>query len=157
MLTEYYNNTVAYLTDTLGANFILFIILITTTASIGYFIVLSYIITQMDTRYFVRKNIADKSNTVIDLSDKPYLQPISQGLMLIAGMIKMIVGVFLLLCGIAMLALPGQGIITILIGLSLIPFPGKHKLEQSLLSRQTVRSSLNWIRSKAKKPPFIFD
>ncbi|MBA6417405.1 hypothetical protein H4J50_15435 [Colwellia sp. 6M3] len=56
-----------------------------------------------------------------------------------------------------MLVLPGQGLITMLIGLSLIPFPGKHKLEKNILARKSVRSSLNWIRTKAKKDPFIFD
>ncbi|GAC36330.1 hypothetical protein GPSY_0692 [Paraglaciecola psychrophila 170] len=56
-----------------------------------------------------------------------------------------------------MLVLPGQGLITMLIGLSLLPFPGKDKMEQNILSRKSVRTTLNWIRVKAKKPPFIFD
>ncbi|GAC20421.1 hypothetical protein GARC_3466 [Paraglaciecola arctica BSs20135] len=56
-----------------------------------------------------------------------------------------------------MLVLPGQGLITMLIGLSLIPFPGKHRIERDLLSRNSVRSTLNWIRIKANKEPFIFD
>jgi UPF0716 family protein affecting phage T7 exclusion len=70
---------------------------------------------------------------------------------------KIIVGVCLVLGGLLMLVLPGQGLITILIGLSLIPFPGKNTMEQKLLSRNSVRSTLNWIRVKANKEPFIFD
>jgi hypothetical protein len=70
---------------------------------------------------------------------------------------KIIVGVFVLVCGIVMLVLPGQGLITMLIGLSLLPFPGKNRIEQNLLSRKSVRFTLNWIRFKANKEPFIFD
>jgi hypothetical protein len=69
---------------------------------------------------------------------------------------KIFLGLCLLLCGIAMLVLPGQGIITIILGLSLLPFPGKNKVEQNLLGRKSVRSTLNWIRKKANKEPFIF-
>lgn len=59
LLTEYYNNIAAYLTQTFGADFILIIIVLTTTASIAYFIMISYLITQLDTRYFLRKEISD--------------------------------------------------------------------------------------------------
>ena len=81
----------------------------------------------------------------------------NNGVSYVVNIAKILIGVFLLLCGIAMLVLPGQGLLTIVIGLSLIPFPGKKKLEQNILSRKSVRSSLNWIRTKANKAPFIFD
>ena len=128
VLTEYYHNITTYLTQTLGPSFIFLSILLTTTAAIAYLLVISYVITHMS-------------------SSVTYVVKIA----------KVIIGFFLLLCGIVMLVLPGQGLITIVIGLSLIPFPGKIKIEQNLLSRQTVRSSLNWIRIKANKEPFIFD
>ena len=135
-----------------GPNFILLIILLTTAVSITYFIVLSYIITQMDKRYFIRKSLyAD------DSSDSPNLTLINKSLTYAVSIIKIIVGIFLFLCGLVMLVLPGQGLITMLIGLSLVPFPGKSKIEQSLLSRKSVKVSLNWIRVKANKEPFIFD
>lgn len=79
------------------------------------------------------------------------------GVSFIVNIVKVLFGVLLFVCGLAMLVLPGQGLITMLIGLSLIPFPGKHKLEKNILARKSVRSSLNWIRTKAKKDPFIFD
>ena len=72
-------------------------------------------------------------------------------------MAKILIGMGLLVCGIVMLVLPGQGLITMLIGLSLIPFPGKNKLEENLLAKKSVRSTLNWIRAKANKEPFVFD
>lgn len=135
-----------------GPNFILLIILLTTAVSITYFIVLSYIITQMDKRYFIRKKFdAD------DLTDSLNLTLMNKSLTYVVNFIKIIVGIFLFLCGIIMLVLPGQGLITMLIGLSLVPFPGKSTIEQSLLSQKSVKASLNWIRVKANKEPFIFD
>ena len=69
--------------------------------------------------------------------------------------IKNLLGVVLILAGIAMLVLPGQGILTILIGLSLIHFPGKYRLEQWLVSRPAVFHSINWIRNKAGVPDLM--
>ncbi|ABG39989.1 hypothetical protein Patl_1466 [Paraglaciecola sp. T6c] len=152
MLTEYYTIATTYLTDTFGPNFIFLTILLTSAVSIGYFILMSYIITNMDKRYFIRRKNKDKNADII-----PNRTPGKNSLIFIIEMVKILFGIGLLVCGIIMLVLPGQGLITMLIGLSLIPFPGKNKLEQNLLSRQSVRSSLNWIRAKANKEPFIFD
>lgn len=156
-----------YLMETFGANFIFLTILVTTVASIVYFIVISYIITQLDTRYFLRHDLVhqdlDHKNIITNISSAentnktPALMSINNGVTFVVNLVKIIFGICLLICGVAMLVLPGQGLITMLIGLSLIPFPGKHKLEQKLLERKSVRSSLNWIRIKAKKEPFIFD
>lgn len=66
--------------------------------------------------------------------------------------IKNIVGFVLILAGIAMLVLPGQGILTILMGLALTNFPGKFTLERRLVSRPAVGRALNRIRSVAGKP-----
>lgn len=68
---------------------------------------------------------------------------------------KNLCGCLLILLGLVMLVLPGQGILTIVIGLFLMNFPGKYKLERSLVSRPKVLDSLNWIRAKAQKPPLI--
>ena len=152
MLTEYYTKATTYLTDTFGPNFIFLTILLTSAVSIGYFILMSYIITNMDKRYFIRRKSKGKNADII-----PKRTPGKNSLIFIIEMVKILIGIGLLVCGIIMLVLPGQGLITMLIGLSLIPFPGKNKLEDNLLSRQSVRSSLNWIRAKAKKEPFIFD
>lgn len=137
---------------TFGPNFIFLTILLTTVASIVYLIVISYIITQMDKRYFIRKKISAD-----DARKKPHLTLMNSSVNCVVNVVKIIVGLYLLVCGIVMLVLPGQGLVTMLIGLSLIPFPGKNKIEQNILSRKSVRSSLNWIRIKANKEPFIFD
>lgn len=67
---------------------------------------------------------------------------------------KNLVGALLLLLGIAMLVLPGQGILTILGALVLLDFPGKRRLERWLVLRPRVLTSLNRLRARAGRPPF---
>ena len=55
-------------------------------------------------------------------------------------------GIFLILIGIAMLVLPGQGTVTILIGLAISNFPGKFAIEQRIVSQPAVGNTLNKIR-----------
>ena len=61
-------------------------------------------------------------------------------------------GVLLLLSGILMLVLPGQGILTIITGLVFMDYPGKYKFERKLLGQKGVINSINWIRSRLSKP-----
>ncbi len=68
--------------------------------------------------------------------------------------LKNVLGVMLVGAGMVMLVLPGQGILTILIGVMLTDFPGKYALEKRLVSRPTVMRTLNWMRAKANRPPF---
>ncbi|MFT6692632.1 MAG: hypothetical protein ACJAXH_003172 [Colwellia sp.] len=171
MLKEYYNQVVNYLMATFDANFILLTLFLTTAAAIVYFIIISYVITQMDSRYFVRNNLSHenlshqniahknklgKNSSADDMSETSRLTPINRSVNLMINIMKIMVGLFLLICGLVMLVLPGQGLLTMLMGLSLMPFPGKNKLEQTIVARKSVRYSLNWIRKKANKKPFIF-
>ena len=66
---------------------------------------------------------------------------------------KNIIGFSLIIGGLLMLILPGQGFLTIVTGLLLINYPGKYKLEQKLVEIPSVFRTLNWIRVKANKPP----
>ena len=61
-------------------------------------------------------------------------------------------GVLLLLSGILMLVLPGQGILTIITSLVFMDYPGKYKFERKLLRQKGVINSINWIRSRLSKP-----
>lgn len=70
--------------------------------------------------------------------------------------LRNIAGIILILAGFAMLFLPGQGILTIIIGLVLFSFPGKRKLLFKIISRPSIQRSLNWLRRKRSKPPFIW-
>jgi hypothetical protein len=68
---------------------------------------------------------------------------------------KNCLGYVLLLGGILMLFLPGQGLLTMITGLLLIDYPGKFRLERRIVNTPAVLKSLNWLRAKANKPPLI--
>jgi len=67
--------------------------------------------------------------------------------------LKNVVGVVFFLAGVAMLFLPGQGLLTMLIGLSLVDFPGKRRLESKLIGQATVLKTINALRHKFGQPP----
>ncbi len=62
-------------------------------------------------------------------------------------------GVLLVLLGLAMLLLLGQGLITLLVGVILVDFPGKQRLVQRQLGRPKVLSVVNKLRRKHGSPP----
>jgi hypothetical protein len=62
-------------------------------------------------------------------------------------------GGLLVLAGLAMLVLPGQGLLTILVGCLVADFPGKYALERRLVARPGVLRSINWLRRRAGRPP----
>ena len=66
---------------------------------------------------------------------------------------KNIIGLLLIIGGLLMLVLPGQGLLTMVTGLLLINYPGKYRLERKLVSKPSIFRTLNWIRIKANKPP----
>jgi hypothetical protein len=67
--------------------------------------------------------------------------------------IKNVVGIVFLLAGFAMLFLPGQGLLTMLIGISLMDFPGKRALEAKMVGQPTLLGVINNMRKKFDKPP----
>ena len=72
----------------------------------------------------------------------------------VAGkIVKNVVGVVLILAGIAMLVLPGQGILTIFAGLVVMDFPGKYRMERKIASLPLVLKAVNAIRIKAGREP----
>ena len=71
-------------------------------------------------------------------------------------LVKNILGFIFLIAGIAMLVLPGQGLLTMLLGIVFIDFPGKHALEQKLIRHPQILKAINSLRKKADKPPFTF-
>ncbi len=68
---------------------------------------------------------------------------------------KNLLGYVLLLGGIMMLFLPGQGILTMVAGILLIDYPGKFALERKIANTPAIFKGLNWLRAKAKKPPLL--
>ncbi len=69
--------------------------------------------------------------------------------------IKNIFGYILILGGILMLILPGQGLLTIFIGLMLSNYPGKYSIEKKIIATPKILKSINWLRKKSDEPPLI--
>ncbi len=69
--------------------------------------------------------------------------------------VKNLLGCVLVAAGVAMLVLPGQGVLTILVGVMLLDFPGKLKLERWIVGHRAVRESMDWLRRRAGQPPLV--
>lgn len=72
---------------------------------------------------------------------------------MLVRLLRNLLGVVLVLLGVAMLVLPGQGVLTMLVGLLLIDFPGKHGLVRRLLGRPSVLKLVNKLRALRGSPP----
>ncbi|MCD6150532.1 MAG: hypothetical protein J7J70_02600 [Deltaproteobacteria bacterium] len=110
-------------------------------AFIGTLIVVPLLLIRMPADYFTRQ--------------RPYYHgrhPIIHWIILIS---KNLFGIIFLLAGIVMLFLPGQGIITIMLAISLLNFPEKRYLERQFISLPRVLSTINNIRRRADQPPLI--
>lgn len=67
--------------------------------------------------------------------------------------LKNLFGGLLILAGLIMLLTPGQGLLSIFVGLTLINFPGRRRLLRSLLRRPSIHRPANWVREKCNVPP----
>jgi len=114
--------------------------------SLGAFVltilILPVVIIRLPEDYFVR----EKADGFISRQNP--------GLRLFLLILKNFAGLLFLLMGIVMLFVPGQGILTILAGLSIMNFPGKRRLEIELASKEKVMRGLNWIREKGHRRLF---
>ena len=71
--------------------------------------------------------------------------------------LKNLLAVVLVVVGIIQIPLPGQGILTILIGIIISDIPGKRKLERRIISSPVVLATANGIRSRFKRPLLVLD
>jgi hypothetical protein len=111
---------------------------------VGSVITIPILISRLPEDYFV-----DKTRHRLPWSEH---HPVLRWMLLI---LKNLLGVLLILAGIVMIPLPGQGLLVILIGIMVTNFPGKFRVERYVVNLPAVRTSLNWIRAKADKPPLI--
>lgn len=86
-------------------------------------------------------------------ADKP---PIVRFLLVL---VKNLLGLLLVALGIVMSlpGVPGQGILTILLGIMLLDFPGKRDLEHRLVSQPRVRDAINKLRHRFGKDCLVLD
>ena len=70
----------------------------------------------------------------------------------IAGVVLVVLGVLLSLPGV-----PGQGVLTILLGIMLLDFPGRRRFERWIVSSPKVLKAVNKLRKRFDKPKLILD
>jgi hypothetical protein len=82
--------------------------------------------------------------------------PLVRGMGLVG---KNLMGIVLVLLGIIMAlpGVPGQGILVMVIGLTLVDFPGKRRLELWFIRRPTLRKAINRLRARFHKPALELD
>jgi len=68
------------------------------------------------------------------------------------GLLLIVIGLFLSIPGV-----PGQGFLTILIGVMLLNFPMKHRFERKLVNRPSVLQAINGLRGRFGKPPLVLE
>ena len=100
---------------------------------------LRYVILRLPEDYFIKVSSNSKSLKKI-----------------IVRIAKNALGFLLTICGIILLFTPGQGMITILIGLCLIDLAFVNQWKKKMIYNSKVQKALNWIRSKKSVKPFNF-
>lgn len=86
-------------------------------------------------------------------SKEKHPRPLSL-LSLLITLLRHILGGLLILAGICMLFLPGQGLLTIILGGLMISFPGKERLINQLVAQPKMQRSMDWLRMKRGKTAF---
>jgi hypothetical protein len=73
----------------------------------------------------------------------------------VARIAKNVGGVLLILLGLVMAlpGIPGQGILTMIVGLTMIDFPGKRGLERRLIGRPHILHAINRLRARFGRAP----
>lgn len=122
--------------DTLFTLFVLSVI-----GFVGSLIAIPFILVRLPPNYFDERH------------PRPWMENHHPLLRLVGRVLKNLVGAVFLAAGFAMLFLPGQGILTMLIGLSLIDFPGKRRLERKFIGQASVLRTINSMREKFSRPP----
>jgi len=114
------------------------------TSAIVSIVVVGYVLSQVPADYFV--NPAARG----PIARHPVVR-------VLLAIIRNCFGVLLIALGVVMSlpGVPGQGILTILMGVMLVDFPGKHRAERWLLTRRGVLSSVNKLRTRMGKPPLL--
>lgn len=138
------------LTFTLGLitlrGVLLGLLLFLVTFSINLAIV-SFVLVKIPANYF------SKDHSPAFLSDRSavirYLGVVGKNLL---GALLVALGIVLSVPGV-----PGQGILTILLGIMLLDFPGRRSLEYKLVSRPSVFKAINKLRHRFGKPTLVLD
>lgn len=109
--------------------------------------IVSFILVKIPANYFQKNH------------SREFWKDKSPAIRLMGVVLKNALGVLLVALGIVLSlpGIPGQGILTILLGIMLLDFPGRRKLEHKLLSRPAVLKTINKLRHRFGKPALVVD
>jgi hypothetical protein len=108
---------------------------------LGSLVAVPWVIVSLPTDYLSREERFFPGNPSTSFWQYPY------------RVVKNFFGYIFILAGLAMLILPGQGLLTLALGLGLIDFPGKHHAIQRIVGQKRIFKAINRLRTRAKRPP----
>jgi hypothetical protein len=109
---------------------------------VGSAILVPFLIARMRADYFMPERDPDETLAA--------RHPVARWTGLI---LKNLLGAILTVVGLAMFLTPGQGILTLFMGLMLLNFPGKRSLELRLIRIGAIHRAIDWIRRRAGREP----
>lgn len=116
-------------------------VVLSTIMFLGSIALVWWFIVRMPSDYLSRNRPVERNP-----GQSPILRLVRKG-------IKNVIGLAFALCGLIMLLTPGQGLLFIFVGLTLLDFPGKQRLIRNFLARRRVLAAINGIRRRANRPP----
>jgi len=114
------------------------------TLAIGSLALAAAIIVRWPADHFVRDHAAEAAKQHV----------VMRTLALIA---KNVLGGIVILLGLVMAlpGIPGQGLLMMIVGVTILDFPGKRRLERRLIARPRILRSINSLRARFKRLPLV--
>ena len=109
-------------------------------------VVIGYVLKRLPSDYFVNPDAQ------LPIDRHPVLKALLVLVRNVLGYALIALGVVLSLPGV-----PGQGLLTVLMGVMLIDFPGKHRFQRWLVTRRPILVAVNRLRARAGQPPFVVE
>jgi hypothetical protein len=117
----------------------------TLAGAVAFFVIttllVAWLIVRLPSDYFVCQR-----RPLSSLSTRPAIR-------VAALILKNVLGILLLIAGVAMWMAPGPGWLTVIAGVTLLDFPGKFRLQRWLITRPHLSRTINWLRKRAGRPP----
>jgi hypothetical protein len=91
----------------------------------------------------------------VDPKPPPWFPSLPPIVRLLLNVLRTIVGVAMIALGVVMSlpGVPGQGVLTIVLGVMLAEVPGKRRVERWLIGRSSVRGAIDRVRARFGRPP----
>ena len=113
--------------------------------SLGSIVVVGLLLVRLPPTYFCDSHPRD-----LWIDRHPVVRWIALVLKNLSGGLAAALGIIMALPGV-----PGPGFLLILIGVMMLDFPGKRRLERSLIGRRRILELVNGLRRRYGKPPLI--